>query len=84
MSLRGKKMRKREKKREVRKKKLKIRREVLLKKDLSYPHVPLKKEKEIIFFNNLLPKNYFTRNLKQDSTLERFRKNRSYIEERNT
>jgi len=31
----------------------------------------------------LLPKNYFAGNLKQDSTLKRFRKNRSYIEERN-
>jgi len=31
----------------------------------------------------LLPKNYFAENLKQDSTLERFRKNMSYIEEKN-
>ena len=31
----------------------------------------------------MLPKNYFAGNLKQDSTFERFRKNRSYIEERN-
>jgi len=31
----------------------------------------------------LLPKNYFAENLKQDSTFERFQKNRSYIEERN-
>jgi len=31
----------------------------------------------------LLPKNYFAGNLKQDSTVENFRKNRSYIEERN-
>ena len=31
----------------------------------------------------MLPKNYFAGNLKQDSTFERFQKNRSYIEERN-
>jgi len=31
----------------------------------------------------LLPRNYFAGNLKQDSTFERFLKNRSYIEERN-
>jgi len=31
----------------------------------------------------LLPKNYFVGNLKQDSTFERFLKNKSYIEERN-
>ena len=36
-----------------------------------------------IFFDNLLPKNYFAGNMKQDSTLERFRKNMSYIEEIN-
>jgi len=43
----------------------------------------LLKKKDNFFFDNLLPKNYFAGNLKQDSTLERFRKNRSYIEERN-
>ena len=42
-----------------------------------------KKEKDKTFFDNFLPKNYFAGNLKQDSTLERFRKNRSYIGERN-
>ena len=42
-----------------------------------------KKEKERKFFDKLLPKNYFAGNLKQDSTFERFRKNRSYIEKRN-
>ena len=42
-----------------------------------------KKEKERKFFDKLLPKNYFAGNLKQDSTFERFRKNRLYIEERN-
>jgi len=31
----------------------------------------------------LLSRNYFVGNLKQDSTFERFLKNRSYIEERN-
>ena len=31
----------------------------------------------------MLPKNYFAGNLKQDSTLDKFRKNKSYIEERN-
>ncbi|XP_068504555.1 uncharacterized protein [Phaseolus vulgaris] len=55
----------------------------VLEKDLSYPHSPSKKEKERKFFDKLLPKNYFAGNLKQDSTFERFRKNRSYIEERN-
>ena len=54
-----------------------------LEKDLSYPHPPSKKEKERKFFDKLLPKNYFAGNLKQDSTFERFRKNMSYIEERN-
>ena len=53
-----------------------------LKKDLSYPHAPSKKDKDN-FFYNLLRKNYFAGNLKQDSTLERFRKNMSYIEEEN-
>ncbi|XP_068492013.1 uncharacterized protein [Phaseolus vulgaris] len=52
-------------------------------KDLSYPHSPSKSEKERKFFDKLLPKNYFAGNLKQDSTFERFRKNRSYIEEKN-
>jgi len=52
-------------------------------KDLSYSHPPSKKEKERKFFDKLLPKNYFAGNLKQDSTFKRFRKNRSYIEERN-
>ena len=66
----------------MRRKKLKIRRGVI-EKDLSYPHPPSKKEKERKFFDKLLPKNYFVGNLKQDSTFERFRKNRSYIEERN-
>ena len=55
----------------------------ILEKDLSYSHPPSKKEKERKFFDKLLPKNYFAGNLKQDSTFERFRKNRSYIEERN-
>jgi len=31
----------------------------------------------------LLPKSYLAGNMKQDSTFERFMKNRSYIEERN-
>ena len=43
-----------------------------------------KKRSTHFFFDSLLPKNYFAGNLKQDSTLERFRKNRSYIEEINT
>jgi len=53
----------------------------VLEKDLSYPHPPSRKEKERKFFDKLLPKNYFAGNLKQDSTFERFQKNRSYIEE---
>jgi len=52
-----------------------------LEKDLSYPHE--KKENERKFLDRLLPKNYFVQNLKQNSTFERFQKNRSYIEERN-
>ena len=55
----------------------------VLEKDLSYLHPISKKEKERKFFDKLLPKTYFAGNLKQDSTFERFRKNRSYIEERN-
>ena len=55
----------------------------VLQKDLSYPHAPSKNKMERIFFDNLLPRNYFAGNLKHDSTFERFRKNRSYIEERN-
>jgi len=51
----------------IKEKKLKIRREVFLKKDLSYPHASSKKEKDIKYFDNLLPKNYFARNMKQDS-----------------
>ena len=31
----------------------------------------------------MLPKSYFAGNLKQDSTFERFQKNKSYIEEKN-
>ena len=41
------------------------------------------KEKEIIVFDNFLPKNYFAGNVKQDLKFEIFMKNRSYIEERN-
>ena len=45
----------------------------VIEKYLSYPHAPSKKDKErIYFFEKLLPKNYFARNLKQDSTLQRF------------
>jgi len=55
----------------------------VIEKDLSYPHAPSKKEKGRKFFYRLLPKNYFAENLKQDSTLKIFRKNMSYIEERN-
>ncbi|XP_068492181.1 uncharacterized protein [Phaseolus vulgaris] len=55
----------------------------VLEKDLSYPHPPSKAEKDRKFFDKLLPRNYFAGNLKQDSTFERFMKNRSYIEERN-
>jgi len=55
----------------------------VLENDLSYPLALSKKEKDIIVFDNLVPKNYFARNLKQDSTLERFRKSKIYIEERN-
>jgi len=35
-------------------------------KDLSYLHPPSKKEKERKFFDKLLPKNYFAKNLKKD------------------
>ncbi|XP_068475111.1 uncharacterized protein [Phaseolus vulgaris] len=55
----------------------------IFEKDLSYPHSPSKREKERKFFDKMLPKNYFAGNLKQDSTFERFRKNKSYIEEKN-
>ena len=67
----------------MRKKKNKNKERSVLEKDLSYPPPPSKKEKERKFFDKLLPKNYFAGNLKQDSTFERFLKNRSYIEERN-
>jgi len=63
--------------------KIKNKEKGVLEKDLSYPHPPSKKEKERKFFDKLLPKNYFAGNLKQDSTFERFQKNRRYIEERN-
>ena len=76
---RDEKERKKEKK--VRKKKLKIKREVFLKKIYYIPRLLKKKRRNC--FDNLLPKNYFAGNFKQDSTLQRFRKNRSYIEERN-
>jgi len=62
---------------------VKIRREVLLKKIYHILMLLQKKRDEKNFFDNLLPKNYFAGNLKQDSTFERFSKNRSYIEERN-
>jgi len=65
------------------KEKIKNKERSALETDLSYPQPPSKKEKERKFFVKLLPKNYFAGNLKQDSTFERFRKNRSYIEERN-
>ena len=60
---------------------------------VSTPHMAMKflavndtiitKRRTIFFFDNLLHKRYFAGNRKQDSTLERFWKNRSYIEERN-
>ena len=65
------------------KEKIKNKERSVLEKDLSYSHPPSKKEKERKFFDKLLPRNYFAGNLKQDSTFERFLKNRSYIEERN-
>ena len=52
-------------------------------KYLSYPHGPSKKEKERIFFDNFLSRNYLAGNLKQYSIFKRFMKNRSYIKERN-
>ena len=63
--------------------KMKNKERSVIEKDLSYRHPYSKKEKERKFFDKLLPKNYFAGNLKQDSTFERFQKNRSYIEERN-
>ena len=66
----------------MRKKKVNIRREVFL-KNIYHLILLQKKEKERKFFDKLLPKNYFAGNLTQNSTFERFRKNRSYIEERN-
>ncbi|XP_068466513.1 uncharacterized protein [Phaseolus vulgaris] len=63
--------------------KIKNKERSVLEKDLSYPHPPSKTEKDKKFFDKLLPRNYFAGNLKQDSTFERFLKNRSYIEERN-
>jgi len=71
------------KKKRSKEEKIKNKARSVLEKDLSYPYPPLKKEKERKFFDKLPPKNYFATNLKQDSTFERFRKNRSYIVERN-
>jgi len=52
----------------VRRKKVKIRRKVFWKKIYHIIVLLQKKEKERKFFDNLLAKNYFIGNLKQDST----------------